>query len=290
MILHVPPGSPLLVRDAAAAILALHIGGGVTGAFSGLTALAAPKGGRLHRIAGQVFFGSMLVMAVIGTAVSPFLPNWTNVSMGLFLLYLLATAWMTVRRPAGQIGRFEVVALLFAGAAVAIDVLLGLWAAASPGGRLAGDPAMAFPLLASFPALSAVMDVGVIRRGGVSGPRRMARHLWRMSVALFIAAGSLFLGQQRLFPHVLRGSPIMFAPEVVILVSMIVWLVRTRPRAPKAARPTERGNPMNAQPARNLLIEQKLVALGYLDTAGSPLARMSGQALSARPGTRASRR
>jgi uncharacterized membrane protein len=273
VILHVPPGSPLLVRDAAAAILALHIGGGVTGAFSGLTALAAPKGGRLHRVAGQVFFGSMLVMAVIGTAVSPFLPNWTNVSMGLFLLYLLATAWMTVRRPAGQIGRFEVGALLFACAAAAIDILLAMWAAASPGGRLAGDPAAAFLVLASFPALSAATDAGVIRRGGVSGPRRLARHLWRMSVALFIAAGSLFLGQQRLFPHVLRGSPIMFAPEVVIVVSMIVWLVRTRGRAPNAAQPRASGDPALFSRARNLFIEQKLVALGYLDSPGSPLSR-----------------
>jgi uncharacterized membrane protein len=228
MILHVPPGSSWLVRDSAAAILALHIGGGVTGAFSGLAALAAPKGRRLHRLAGRVFFVSMLVMAAIGTAVSPFLPNWSNVSMGLFVLYLVATAWMTVRRPAGQIGRFEAGALVFACAAVAIDMLLGLWAAASPGG-LAGDPPAAFFVLASFPALSAAMDVGVIRRGGVSGPRRIARHLWRMCAALFIAAGSLFLGQQKLFPHFLRGSPIMFAPEIVIVVTMTVWLLRVRP-------------------------------------------------------------
>jgi hypothetical protein len=271
VILHVPPGSPLLVREAAAAILALHIGGGVSGAFSGLTALAAPKGGRLHRFAGQVFLGSMLVMAVIGTTVSPFLPNWSNVGMGLFLLYLLATAWMTVRRPAGQIGGFEVGALLFARGVVVIDVLLAIWAASSPRGRLAGDPAAVFMVIATFPALSAAMDARVIRRGGVSGARRAARHLWRMSVALFIAAGSLFLGQQQLFPHVLRGSPIMFAPEIVIVLSMIVWLVRTRARSPRTDLHRERGSAVVSQPATNLFIEQKLVALGYRENAGLPL-------------------
>jgi uncharacterized membrane protein len=173
MILHVPPGSPALVRDAAAAILALHIGGGVIGAFSGFVALAAPKGGRLHRVAGQTFLVSMLVMAGIGTVVSPFLPNWSNVMMGLFVLYLVATAWMTVRRPAGRIGRFEVGAMAFAWGASALGVLLGLWAAASPGGELAGDPPAAFFVLASFPALAGAVDFGMIRRGGVAGPRRL---------------------------------------------------------------------------------------------------------------------
>jgi len=270
MILHVPPGSPVLLRDAAAAILALHVGGALTGVFSGLTALAAPKGGRLHRAAGQVFFVSMLVMAAIGTVVSPFLPNWSNVVMGLFILYLVATAWMTVRRPAGRIGRFEVGAMAFAWGAAAIGVLLGLWAAASPGG-LAGDPPAAFFVLASFPALAGALDLRMIRRGGVAGPRRIARHLWRMNVALFVAAGSLFLGQQKLFPQALRGSPIMFAPELVIVVMTIVWLVRLRRRKPKSAHPREGGDPVVFRPARNLVIEQRLVALGYLDTAGSPL-------------------
>jgi uncharacterized membrane protein len=235
MILHVPPGSPALIRDAAAAILALHVGGGVAGVFSGFTALLARKGGLLHRTAGKVFFVSMLIMSGIGTVVSPFLPNWSNVVMGLFF-YLVATAWMTVRRPAGAVGRFEIGALLFAWGAAATGVLLGLWAAASPGGRLAGDPPLVFFIFASFPALAGSQDLRVIRRGGVMGAQRIARHLWRMSVALFIAAGSLFLGQPKLFPHWLRGSPIMFAPELVIIVLMIFWLLRVR--EPKEIQPT----------------------------------------------------
>ncbi|HLZ82948.1 MAG TPA: hypothetical protein VKQ54_05230 [Caulobacteraceae bacterium] len=233
MILHTPPGSPAVVGVAAAAILTLHIGGGVTGILSGATALLAPKGGPTHRAAGHVFFVSMLIMSGIGTLVSPFLPQWSNVGPGAFTFYLVATAWMTVRRPEGQVGRFEVGALVLAWSAAAMGVGLGLVAARSPKG-LEGYSPMFFFIFASLPALAGALDLGVIRRGGVSGARRIARHLWRMSVALFVAAGSLFLGQPKVFPHWLRGSPIMFAPEIAILALMIFWLVRLR--APKAAK------------------------------------------------------
>ena len=233
MILHPPPGSPFLVRAAADAILAAHIGGGVVGVLSGGVAMAARKGGPLHRSAGQVFFVSMLVMAGIGTVVSPFLPNWSNVVMGLFVLYLVVTARMTVRRPASaagppEIGTPEIGAFAFAGCAAVTGIVLGLVAAASPQGLLAGDPPAGFFVLACLPGFAATQDLRMIFRGGLSREQRLARHLWRMSVALFIGAGSLFLGQGKLFPHGLRGSPIMFAPEVAILALMIFWLLRAR--------------------------------------------------------------
>ena len=228
MILHVPPGSPLLVRAAADAILALHVGGGVVGVLSGGVAMAARKGGDLHRMAGQVFFVSMLIMSGVGAIVSPFLPNWSNVVAGLFVFYLVATAWITVRRPGGSVGALEIGGFVFACGAMATGVVLGLVAAVSPKGLLAGDPPVAFFILTSFLALAAAADLRMIRRGGVSGPARLARHLWRMSVALFIGAGSLFLGQPRLFPQGLRGSPIMFAPEIAIVGMMIFWLLRLR--------------------------------------------------------------
>jgi uncharacterized membrane protein len=228
MILHVPPGSPALVQGAAATILALHVGGGVAGIVSGATALVARKGGRLHCTAGQVFFVSMLIMSAIGASVSPFLPQWSNVVPGLLTFYLVGTAWMTVRRPEGRIGRFEVGACVFAWSAAATGVLLGMLAAGSPGGLLNGDPPMNFFVFASFPALAGALDLRVILRRGVSGAQRIARHLWRMSVALFVGAGSLFLGQPKVFPPWLRGSPIMFAPEIAIVGLMIFWLLRVR--------------------------------------------------------------
>ena len=60
MILHPPPGSSELIRGAAAAILLLHIGGATAGLVSGAAAMVFPKGERLHRAAGNVFFLSLI--------------------------------------------------------------------------------------------------------------------------------------------------------------------------------------------------------------------------------------
>jgi hypothetical protein len=68
----------------------------------------------------------------------------------------------------------------------------------------------------------------LILRGGISGAQRITRHLWRMCVALFIAAASLFLGQPNVFPASVRGSFILFVPEVAVLGLMIFWLIRVR--------------------------------------------------------------
>jgi hypothetical protein len=230
MHLQVSPDAPLLVQAAVGSLLVLHVGGGIVGIGSGAAALLLPKGGRWHRLAGRVFFVSMLIMAGVGTAVSPFLPQLGNVVAGLFTIYLVSTAWMAVRRKASGVGRLEVAAFLLALVAAAAGVIFGLLAAASPTGRLDGDPPLGYFVLAGFPALAAAVDLGVIRRGGLSGVQRITRHLWRMCTALFVASASLFLGQPRVFPASLRGSPIMFAPEILVLGLMIFWLVRMRVR------------------------------------------------------------
>ena len=110
MNLQISPDAPMIVHVAAGTILTLHIAGGSVGIVSGFTAILARKGGRLHSVAGTVFFLAMMTMATIAAAVSPFLheDQWTNTAAGVFTLYLLTTAWMTVRRRPGEIGRFEV--------------------------------------------------------------------------------------------------------------------------------------------------------------------------------------
>lgn len=62
-------------------------------------------------------------------------------------------------------------------------------------------------------------------RGGLSGKKRLVRHLWRMSFALFIATGSFFLGQQQVFPAFLRGSVLLLVLRIMPLVLMVFWLL-----------------------------------------------------------------
>jgi uncharacterized membrane protein len=230
MILPDSPDNPILVRVATATILILHIGSGVTGLASGAVALASRKGGRLHRRAGALFVVAMLIMSGIGAAVAPFLPQRSSVVPGLFTFYLVATGWMAVKRPAGGIGRFDIAAFLFAVAAFVIGVGFAIQAAASASGELDGDPPAIFLVFSGLVALAAALDLRRVLSRGLSGAARLARHIWRVSVALLIAAFSFFIGQPKVFPPALRGSMVMFLPEVAVLGLMIFWLLRVRRR------------------------------------------------------------
>jgi hypothetical protein len=97
----------------------------------------------------------------------------------------------------------------------------------SPGGEVDGLPYQPFAVFGAVAALAAASDLSMIRRGGISGAPRIARHLWRMCAALLIAAAS-FAGQPKAVPEALRGSPILFLPALATLGLMIFWLVRVR--------------------------------------------------------------
>lgn len=240
MVLQPDPAAPALLHIGAAALLWLHIGGAGLGMVSGVAAVAAPKGQWLHRSAGHVFFVSMLVMTGVAAAVAPFLPEgrWTNTTAAVFTFYLVATAWATVRRPGGEVGRFEVAAFLLAAAIAAMGLVLALIYATTP---RAGSFAMVF-VFAAVAGLAAAFDLKVILRRGVAGAARVARHLWRMCLALAVALGSFFVGQQDVLPEAVQGSPLLFLPMLAVLGLMIFWLVRTgrargsrpRPSAPFA--------------------------------------------------------
>src|SRR6202035_3182289 len=76
--------------------------------------------------------------------------------------------------------------------------------------------------------VAVVGDVRMLLHRGISGTRRIARHLWRMCFALFIAASSIFLARPHLFPAVLRKTGALFLLSFLPLILMIFWLIRVR--------------------------------------------------------------
>jgi hypothetical protein len=230
MILQVPEGSPWWIKLAADALLFLHIAGGAVGLLSGAAALVLRKGGRAHRIAGLVFVVSMTVMASIGAAVSPFLPipQRANVAAGMLTLYLVVSAWLAVRHKHVVPGRLDAAGLVVALATMAAGLVWAVQASNSPTGTLDGSPPQAFYVFIILGTFAAIGDLRLFMKGGVSGTPRLARHLWRMCTALLIASGSFFLGQQRVMPDWMRGSPWLFVPTFAPLVLMIYWLIRIR--------------------------------------------------------------
>ena len=228
MILHLPSGSPLALRAAADLALVLHIGGGTLGMISGSAAMVLKKGGRLHRLAGNIFFGAMVTMAVVGSAVSPLIHQPVNLFGGLLALYLVITGWTAVRQAKAGISRVEIAAVSMPMGLAAGIMIISVAQMRGQTDLLDGVPAPAPYILASIAGLAGALDLRVILKRGIVGGQRLARHLWRLCAALLIADVSFFLGQPQVFPLGLRGSSILFLPEIFTLGIMIYWLVRVR--------------------------------------------------------------
>ena len=225
-VLHINPESSALVHAAAAAVLYLHIGAGSVGLISGAAALAFRKGSDLHRLAGKTFVVSMLIMSAIGATVAPFLPTPERASVvaGVLTFYLTLSSWTAVKRKPGQIGRFDYGLLLTSLSITAAGALFFWLASQNPRGMLDGQPGAAFVMFMIIGSLAAVGDLRLILKRGVTGATRLARHLWRMTVALFIAANALFLGQPQIFPKAVQKSGLLFVPALLILGLLLFWL------------------------------------------------------------------
>lgn len=225
---HLPPGTPFYVYAAVIAALVLHIGGGTAGIVSGYVAVSVEKGERLHRLFGNVFVTVMLVMAIMGAALSFPIHQRGNIAGGFMAFYLVLTGWMTVQRREGSTGWIEKGAFVLALSAAIVLFLWGRQASMSAKSEFDGYPATLYYVFGTFAAFAAALDLKVIAKGGVCGVQRISRHLWRMCFALFFAAASFFLGQQKVMPASLHGAKILWLPALAPLVLMVFWLVRVR--------------------------------------------------------------
>ena len=214
----------------------LHIASGAIGLVSGTVALFSTKGGKVHRAAGNVFFVSMLVMAVFAAYLGVVMPGQiVNVFIAAFATYLIVTAWTTVRRRENQTGTVEKIALGVALILCAPFVILSfqtatgmtpLFKSAVP---IKGPVLIALYGFTSVLVIAALSDAKVVFAGGISGAPRIARHLWRMCLGLTMAAGSAFTnGLPRLLPGPMHVTTIDFMPQFVPLILMVFWLIRVR--------------------------------------------------------------
>lgn len=208
-------------------MLVTHVLGGAIALASGFLAIVVTKGGRLHRRAGMVFVVAMLVMSVFGSIVASYEMKLTAIG-ALLTAYFVLTGLDTVR-PIASLGRSQRIAL----AAVALLIALFEWTTGTiafgrPHAAINGVPGEMMLFLGTVAFLGAVGDVRVMRADGIRGTRRVARHLWRMCFALFIASGSFFLGQMKFVPAPLRNLPLMMLLGVSPLLALLYWMWRIR--------------------------------------------------------------
>ena len=201
-------------------ILPIHVLAGMIALVVGYVALYAAKGAPLHKQSGRIFVYAMVVMALGGALLAAIDPKGspTNLVAGLVTFYLVVTALLAAQRQR-QPGRID---LVIASAAFLL-ALLAL--RAGTGGRPDAAPSIMFALVA---VIGGVGDVRVIRAGGIQGPRRIARHVWRMCLAMFVAAGSFFLGPRGRVPEFMYVPALLPIPVLIPVVAMVFWLVRLR--------------------------------------------------------------
>ena len=238
-------------------LLVLHIVGGSISLIAGVIAMVARKGDRLHRVSGNIFTVAMLTLASSGFWLAILKSQVSNVIASVLTFYLIASAWLAGRRREGA-GLPDWAGLFLCLTSAAGVFTLGCRAVLGGKGSDNGAPAVMSLILAGVLILAAIGDVRVLARGGISGRPRIVRHLWRMSVGLFIATGSFFLGQPQIFPPALRGSIYLIVPALLPLPLMIFWLVRVRLK--NAYRLTPR---FAAPPPKELSIDSQLEEISH---------------------------
>ena len=204
-------------------LMAVHIAAGILALPAGTLAVAARKGGRLHVRAGNVFFASMMVLGLTAAVLEPMRsPTPGSPVGGIMVCYFLITSWVAARRRDGVTGWFEFGAAAVALGMAGLMILGGMTGATTPAGA---GPVFA---IGTICLLAGLLDLNAALRGKLKPAQRLARHLWRMCFAFFVATGSFFLGQQDVLPAAVRGSPLLFVLAFAPFAVMAFWLVRIR--------------------------------------------------------------
>ena len=212
----------------------VHIVAGTLGLTAGYVALFAAKGALVHRKSGMLFVYAMLVMSVFGMAIAVLRDKAPdiNIPAGLITSYMVITALTTVRPPASgsQGWRWLDIGAMLVALAVGMTMFtFGLEAIAN-GGKRNGFPAFPFFMFAAFGLLGFAGDLRVLQVGARKGSARLARHLWRMSMALLIAALSFSVQIMKFIPKPIRIPGMGAIPMLLVLVAMFYWLWRVRIR------------------------------------------------------------
>lgn len=220
----------------------LHIGLGAVAVAAGAVAVAAAKGRPIHVGAGRVFMvtmgGSASLGAVLGLVKTE--SFYITFHAGLLALTLILSGWLSARIRTGRASPAMILIGLVNAANAAGLIVAGLVAQASPEGLLFGFGAADYFFLAGIAVFAAMADASFLFRRVLSARHRIARHLWRIGLGFFIAAGSAFTGPGAgAFPDPVRQSGVLALPELIIIALILFWLVRTLLKpSPQTARST----------------------------------------------------
>jgi hypothetical protein len=175
-----------------------------------------------------MFVQTMAVMTITGAILATLEAKFSTAMGGLMTLYFVITGVRTLRRGGARFERADLLATLFGLTLAVVTVTLGFAALASPIGRFQGNPPSMYFVFATFVTLAILGDLRVMFGPARPAARRMARHVWRMSFAMFVATGSFFLAKAKTFPQPIRIMPVLWLLALAPLLVMFYWLIRLR--------------------------------------------------------------
>lgn len=173
-------------------LVVLHIVAGSLGLVAGISAVATKKGSNVHRLSGKFFVFAMAIMCASAVCIAYAREIWESFFVGLLVFYLAVTGWLAVYRQSNHVGLYEYAALIYV-------IVVGCAALAI---QLFSIEANDKPLYGVIVAavVFVVGDVRTLLLGGLVGKQRIARHLWRMCVALLFSVISFGFQFQKSLP------------------------------------------------------------------------------------------
>jgi hypothetical protein len=150
-------------------------------------------------------------------------------------VYLVASAWIAVRRAEGTTALGDKVVLVVAlglwlpFAILSYQLATGMAPLFKSAVPFEGPVLIAIYSFAGILTLAVIGDARLVLSGGISGAPRIARHLWHMCFGFTLATGSAFTnGFARLLPGPYHVPIFFHLPKLLPLGLLIFWFIRVR--------------------------------------------------------------
>ncbi len=204
-------------------LIVVHAALGGISLAAGLIALSVKKGGKIHVLAGRVFFWSLLTSAFAAIAITLF-PGHSNAflfSIGVFSSYLIGTGYRATRlkRKDVSLGLDYALSLLMSGCGIGMIVAPLI---------SSGVVNVVLAIFGGIGIAFAVVDMLNFRNPAVLRKKWLGMHLSKM-VSGYIAAVTAFIVVNQFFTVWIAW----LGPSVIGTAFIVYWMRRVAPKPRK---------------------------------------------------------
>ena len=166
-------------------------------------------------------------MSIAGGVYAVIDPQAINVLAATLTIYLVLTSWHAGKTKVLSRGRVEVAGLVAIFLVTSITLGLAGYILLTPAESVHGYGADAYLTIGLMALVALIADISLLIRGRVEGRSRIVRHLWRMCLSYFIAAGSLFEGPGvKIFSEAIQQSGLLALPVPLVMLYTLFWLIK----------------------------------------------------------------